>query len=331
MANRNVPPTSGTRVPAEVMHVFVGDLFAQVGMTPERSAEMADYLVRSDLRCVFSHGTSAAPGYAREMREGRVNSVPDVRVVEDTASATVVDGDGGLGYFPTHEAMQITVRKALDTGTAAATTTNHFHFGAAGTWSRIALEHDCIGLALSSNRFAVNPEGTALDAVTHGPLSIAIPAGEQPAFVFDGGGIHVPYTEEGFLESPAVFFKALGLNAAVTILGGLLAGIFKREIVESQKGWISNQGSFLAVFNVSHFMPIDEFKAEMDRYLEDVGKTNPLPGAEQALLPGGPEHAWTRENMREGIPVSDEHRERLEEAAKEFGIDAPFEGLERFG
>ncbi len=331
MANRNVPPISGTRVPADVMRFFVGDLFAQVGMTPERCAEMADYLVRSDLKCVFSHGTSAAPGYAREMREGRVNPVPDVRVVEDTASATVVDGDGGLGYFSTHEAMQITIRKALNTGTAAATTTNHFHFGAAGTWSRIALEHDCIGLALSSNRFAVNQERTVLDAVTHGPLSIAIPAGEQPAFVFDGGGIHVPYTEERFLESPAVFFKGLGLNAAVTILGGLLAGIYRREIVESQKGWTSNQGSFLAVFDVSHFMPVDEFKAEMDRYLEDVRTTKPLPGTNQALLPGGLEHAWTQENERLGIPVSDAHRERLEEAAAEFGIEAPFGRFERFG
>jgi LDH2 family malate/lactate/ureidoglycolate dehydrogenase len=311
------------------MRSFIGDLFAQVGMTPERSAEMADYLVRSDLRCVFSHGTSAAPGYAREMREGRVNPVPDVRVVEDTTSATVVDGDGGLGYFPTHEAMQITIRKALATGTAAATTTNHFHFGAAGTWSRIALEHDCIGLALSSNRFAVNPENTVLGAVTHGPLSVAIPAGEQPAFVFDGGGIHVPYTEERFLESPAVFFKGLGLNAVVTILGGLLAGIFRRELVESQ--WTSNQGSFLAVFNVSHFMPIEEFKAEMDRYLDEVGTTKLLPGIEQALMPGGLEHAWTQENQRDGIPVSDDHRERLEEAAQEFGIDAPFGRFERFG
>ena len=285
MANRNVPPISGTRVPAEVMRSFVGELFAQVGMIPERCAEMADYLVRSDLRCVFSHGTSAAPGYALEMREGRVNPLPDVRLVEDTASATVVDGDGGLGCFPTHEAMQITIRKALNTGTAAATTTNHYHFGAAGTWSRIALEHDCIGLALSSNRFAVNEERTVLDAVTHGPLSIAIPAGEQPAFVFDGGGMHVPYTQERFLESPAVFFKALGLNAAVTILGGLLAGIYRREIVESQKKWTSNQGAFLAVFNVSHFMPVDDFKAEMDRYIEDVSKTTRLPGTEQASLP----------------------------------------------
>lgn len=40
------------------MHTFIADLFAQVGMSPKRSVELADYLVCIDLRCVFSHGIS---------------------------------------------------------------------------------------------------------------------------------------------------------------------------------------------------------------------------------------------------------------------------------
>ena len=331
MASRNRPPVAGIRVPAPEMRAFVAGLFAQVDMPPDRCAEMADYLVRSDLRCVFSHGTSQAPGYARAMREGRINAAPDIRVVEDSPAATVVDGDGGLGYFACHEAMRISIRKALTTGTAAATTTNHHHFGAAGTWSRCALESDCIGLAVSSNRFVPNPQRSVLDAVTWGPLSIAVPAGEQPPFVFDGGGFDLPYSEERFLEAPGAFLKGLGVNVAVAILGGLLAGVYRRELMESRDGWESNQGAFVAVFDVSHFMPVDEFKSEMERYISDGGKTTPLPGTDQAVLPGGLEYRWQQENQRGGIPVSDRHREVLEDAAKEFGVEAPFERFQRFG
>ncbi|MEE3335935.1 MAG: Ldh family oxidoreductase, partial [Candidatus Latescibacterota bacterium] len=107
MASNNKPPVAGIRVPPPQLRAFVADLFSRVDMPPDRCAEMADYLVRSDLRCVFSHGTSQAPGYARAMREGRINPAPEISVIEDSAAATVVDGDGSLGYFACHEAMKI--------------------------------------------------------------------------------------------------------------------------------------------------------------------------------------------------------------------------------
>ena len=326
MTSRNTLPDAGIRVPAEEMRTFIADLFAQVGMSPERSAELADYLVRSDLRCVFSHGTSQAIGYARLMRDGKVNPDPVPRIIEDAPSVTTLDGDGGMGYFACYEAMQITIRKALKTGTAAATTTNHHHFGAAGTWSRLALEQDCIGLAISSHRFFPNPESTLDRAVSGGPLSIAVPAGEQPPFVFDAGHIEQAYSDDIFLESPSRFFKALGINAAVTILGGLLAGIYKPEL-QSQR-WEPNQGSFIAVFDISRFIPVAQFRAEMDRYQGDVRNMKPLPQTAVAMLPGGHEYFWERENERHGIPVRDEHREVLDAAAVELGIETPFDRYE---
>ena len=86
MTSRNIPPDAGIRIPAEEMRAFVASIFLQVGMKTERSAELADYLVRSDLRCVFSHGTSQAIGYARLMRDGKVNPDPRLRVTEDSPS-----------------------------------------------------------------------------------------------------------------------------------------------------------------------------------------------------------------------------------------------------
>ena len=60
------------------------------------ATELANYLTRSDLRCLFSRRTSYTPGYGRLMRDGKVNPDPHPRVVEDAASVTTVDGDGGM-------------------------------------------------------------------------------------------------------------------------------------------------------------------------------------------------------------------------------------------
>ena len=103
----------------------------------------------------------------------------------------------------------------------------------------------------------------------------------------------------------------------MTILGGLLAGIYRFELL-SQTQWEVNQGSFIAVFDISRFMPVEDFRAEMDRYVGDVSRRRTLPETEGGMLPGGHEYLWEQENRRLGIPVGDGHRQVLEEAAQEF-------------
>ena len=112
-----------------------------------------------------------------------------------------------------------------------------------------------------------------------------------------------------------------------------MAGIYKPEFIPPASAWESNQGSFIAFFSVSAFMDTDEFRTEMDRYVGAVRGLEPFPGFDRAELPGGLE--WERESTygRDGIPVGDDHRERLEEVAAQVGVDSPFQQYEhtRFG
>ena len=56
----NVPPGSGIRVPPDEMRRLVQALFARAGMLPAGAGTMAELLVHTDLRGVFSHGTQQA-------------------------------------------------------------------------------------------------------------------------------------------------------------------------------------------------------------------------------------------------------------------------------
>ncbi|MFH1572097.1 MAG: Ldh family oxidoreductase [Gemmatimonadota bacterium] len=329
----NLPPESGIRVPAEAMRTLVAALFERAGTSPDSGATIADLLVKTDLRGVFSHGTRQAPGYVRLMLDGRVNPRPAIRVTRETAATRVLDGDGGMGHFPCKEGTEWAVGRALELGTAAVTTRNHFHFGAAGKYSRLAAERGCIGLAISSHRYPVDPAGNLRQALGGSPLSIAVPTGRQPPLVLDMASSLLPWDPDLFARLPWAFFKELGLGAVMQALGGILAGIYQPDFVPPASRWESNQGAFIAVYSVECFMPLAEFRREMDRYVGQVRRLKPYPGHDRAELPGGMEWLRERDYRRRGIPVGDDHRQSLERAAAELGVEAPFGQFEptRFG
>ena len=321
----NYPPRHGIRVPAEEMSRLMAEFFIRVGMSREDAELIASLLVQTDLRCVFSHGTRHVPEYIHKIREGRVNPRPEIRVVVEDDNTGVLDGDGGMGHFPCYRGAEMAIARAKERGVGVVTTRNHFHFGAAGKYSRMALDHDCIGMAISSVRYTLDPEKPVLGAAGASPLSVAVPAGVQPPLVLDMGAHLLPREPEWLARFPAVFFKSLGLGAVLQVLGGILAGIYKPEFLPTDSPWESNQGAFIAVFDIGRFMPVDEFKREMDRYIGQARSMKPFPGTDQAALPGGMEWLWERENARDGIPVSPEHQEALEEVAAELDVETLFE------
>ncbi len=225
----NVPPESGVRISPQELRALVATLFEKAGTSREHAELMAHLMVQTEQRGIFSHGSQYTSNYVHMMLEGRVNPRPNIRVVSETTTAQVLDGDGGMGHFPCYQGTQWAIARSKEHGTAAVTTRNHSHFGGASKYTRMALEHDCIGLAISSNRYPLDPEQSVLAASVDSPLSIAIPAGEQPPLVPDMGLKLLHQDPDLFAQNPWAYFKELGLGAAAQALGGILAGIYKSE------------------------------------------------------------------------------------------------------
>lgn len=329
----NVPPKSGIRVPADDLRQLVVQLFEKAGTSSEDAELMAHLLVLMDLRGVFSHGTRQTPGYTYMMLTGRVNPRPEIRIVNETLTTRVLDGDGGMGHFPCYQGAKWAVATAKKYGTAAVTTRNHHHFGGASKYSLVALEQDCIGLAISSHRILIEPNKPIRNVNGGSPISIAIPAGKQPPLVLDMATGFLPPEDRFFEQMPWAFFKELGLGAVMSALGGSLAGIYLPQFQPPQSKWDSSQGSFIAMFDVQCFMPVDQFKQRMDEWIAAARQMKPFPGETQAELPGGLE--WQREQDygRNGIPISPEHQKGLEDLAVKLGVESCFAKYEhtRFG
>jgi LDH2 family malate/lactate/ureidoglycolate dehydrogenase len=323
---RNYPPEHGIRLPLADLRDLLVRLFEAVDMAPEDAELLSGILSRNTERCLYSHGTGQVPYYLQKIKDGHVNPRPRITVVSESPGTLVMDGDGGLGYFPCYRGTEALIPKARACGIAALTTRNHQHFGSAGIYTRMAVEHDCIGWSMSSHRTYLKPDATIYNVVDSSPTSIAIPAGEQPPLVMDMGGYLIGYKEDLFERLPTTFFKALALSSAIRALGGVFAGAYRQEFIDSK--WEANQGAFIVVVDVAHFMPVDELKREMDRFIADARKAAPLPGMERAELAGGNEWRWARDNQANGIPLSDEHCRALQAEADTLGLNTPFSRFE---
>src|SRR6187455_3428612 len=164
---------------------FALSIFEKIGC-PAKDARLAtEVLLRADLRGIDSHGIARLSGYVRLWNKKRVNSTPNIRIVHESPSTAVVDGDSGLGLVVAPLAMGIAIEKARQAGTGWVSVKNSNHFGIAGYHAMMALQHDMIGIAFTNASPLVSPTFSVERLLGTNPICVVIPANEQPAFVAD--------------------------------------------------------------------------------------------------------------------------------------------------
>ena len=80
-------------------------------------------------------------------------------------------------------------------------------------------------------------------------------------------------------------------------------------------------GHFFGAMDINAFRDLDEFKVEMDDWIETFRNTKPQPGTDGPLIPGDPEREAMQERTKNGIPVIDKVVEELEDISKKTGIN----------
>jgi L-2-hydroxycarboxylate dehydrogenase (NAD+) len=164
---------------------FAYTVFKKINCPEDQARLATEVLLSADLRGIDSHGIARLSGYVRLWEVNRVNSNPNIKVIHETPSTAVVDGDGGLGLVIAPKAMEIAIQKANQVGTGWVAVKNSNHFGIAGYHSMMALKHDMIGMAMTNASPLVAPTFSVERLLGTNPICVAIPAGEQPAFVAD--------------------------------------------------------------------------------------------------------------------------------------------------
>lgn len=325
----NHPPEPSIRVSHYDLHAFVAHAAQTAGLPPQKAERLAQLLTDNDLRGVFSHGTRQIATYARLLRDGVLNARAEPYTVQETPVSLLIDGDGGLGYFPAFDGTLELIEKVEQSGIGVLVTRNHGHFGAAGLYSRLTLAHDMLTFVTSGVQLRLSPGDPLYHAAGGSPMSFSAPTLEEDPLVLDFGTMHdlydtSPYRDEIARRAPGLVLRAIGMGEVCQAWGGLLAGVPLDETRSTRTYEGANQGAMVIAFKISLFAEPEAFKQEMDAYVRTVRSLTPLPGFDEAYLPGGVEAARERHFREEGVPLGPEHREALETLAAELGLTVPW-------
>jgi len=167
------------------LFTFTKSIFKKIGCNETDAETATKALLSADLRGVDSHGVARLGGYVRLWEAERVNSCPEIKIIHETPSTAVVDGDRGLGLVVAPYAMQVAINKASQVGTGWVSVQNSNHFGIAGYHAMMALPHDMIGIAMTNASALVAPTFSSQRMLGTNPIAVAIPAGTEQPFVAD--------------------------------------------------------------------------------------------------------------------------------------------------
>ncbi|MCI0846401.1 MAG: Ldh family oxidoreductase, partial [Chloroflexi bacterium] len=240
-----------------------------------------------------------------------------------------------------------------DNGVAAITIYHQSHIGRVGDYSTMAADQGMIGLVTADSgagpkavvpfggrarRLGTNPicigmpsdlEGTVLldmatSAVAAGKISLARSRQEQvpPGWIVDKEGN--PTTDPNdYRDGGAILpvgadqgHKGYGLAFMVEIFSGLLTGLGFGIDPQARH----NDGVFIAVFNVAHFRPLEEFKREVKEFAEFVKSSPPAAGFTEVMYPGEPEFRTEQQRRRDGIFIEDGTWQQISDLMEELGV-----------
>lgn len=189
-----------TMFSAEQLRTFTKNIFQSIGFSEEDATLAATVLIAADLRGVDSHGIARLAGYVRLFDHGRLNPTPTIKIVHQTPSTAVVDGDAGVGLVVGPKTMEIVIEKAKNVGSGWISVQNSNHFGIAGYHAMLALPHDMIGMAMTNAAPLVAPTFSLEKMLGTNPIAVAVPAQEEPAFVADFASTAAAYGKFEILQ-----------------------------------------------------------------------------------------------------------------------------------
>ena len=345
-------PVQEITVEANAFRDYATQIFARSGIPDADARLVADSLIEADLRGVHSHGVLMIPGYVANIRQGRVNRNPKIRIVRESAAGVLVDGDNGMGQVVSNKAMPLAIDKARQSGAGVASVMNSTHYAAGAYWTLKAVAQDMIGLALTSAGAIIAPFGGRTRLFGTNPWTIAVPARSEYPVVLDmatsvlaGGKLSwasvrgEPVAPGLALDSedrpttdpddglagrllPFGGYKGYGMMVIVDLLATLLSGAaIGPEIMDNARDSRPlNVGHYFQAIDVSAFTELENFKARVDDYTRMVRASELEAGSTQVLMPGEREFRLADQRRRDGIPMPVTMLARVETISKELGI-----------
>src|SRR5467141_756753 len=171
---------------------FCNKVWMKLGVPAQDARITTDVLVLADLRGIESHGVARLPRYYTDLKHGWTKPTDQSKIVKETKATAMIDGGQSLGQVIGHKGMELAIKKAKETAVGIVSVRNSHHYGIAGYYSLMTLEHDLIGMSMTNAAPLVVPTFGRNAILGTNPISMTAPAGKEKAFVLDMATSVVP-------------------------------------------------------------------------------------------------------------------------------------------
>ncbi len=323
---------------------YVVRYMSKMGVPPEDAAIVGDVLVSADMRGVESHGLiRMASYYGNRIQKGYIDPTTPYKIIHETPSTASIDGGNGCGQVVGKKAMQMCIDKAKTAGIAAISVKKSNHYGIAGYYSMMALEHGMIGMSFTNSQPLVAPTYGKTAVLGTNPISMAAPTNHAYPFVLDmatsavaygkiqlhekknetipiGWGVDedgLPTTDPskikpgghgallplGGMEVTAGY-KGYGLAVLVEIFcSALSGGCYLGYVGSPAKPDPTCVSHFFMAINIDFFRPIIDFRNQMDDMIAYLKKSPLAVGRDQIMVAGEVEFEYEKFNLIHGVPL----------------------------
>jgi len=325
-------------------------ILMELGATEEEAEIVTRFLVKANLAGHDSHGVIRIAQYAKGIWKGEIVPGSATEVVVETPSSALLNGNWGFGQVTGFRASKIAIEKARSSTVSVICAYNCNHIDRLADYTMMIAENGMIGIAMANSVKIVSPYGGIDRMLSTGPLSYAFPTEKEVPFVLDiatsvcaEGKIRVslhkgeklPHKwiidKNGQLtDNPSdlyeggailpfggeVGYKGFGIGLAIDALSGILgrSGVAYHD---NKRG----NGVFMEAINIESFMPLDQFKREMDELIRTVKKSRPMPRFKEIMVPGEPESRSERQRIKKGVYIAEKTWEELTDVAKTLSVD----------
>ena len=344
------------RVPVDELHTFTINAFKAMGVSEDEARRCARGLMESELRCLPGQGQGVRrlPTYHERISKGWIIPGAPYEIIKESPALALVDGHIGLGSVVAQKSMELAIQKAKISGIGTVIVRNSTHYGSSAVPARIALEHDCIGIVMTNAGPEMAPWGGLEGRVGTNPWGIAAPTGGDFPVVLDialttaGKGMMRWFEREGkkmpldwaltpegkVTDDPSVAmagallgigeYKGSGLAMMTDIMTGVISGGAYGVTPYANPAKQDVAHTFIAL-DIEWFMPVADFKAEMDAFVAEVKSSATRPDFEEVLVPGEIDYRREKEYRATGAKLDADIFDELAQLADTLGMEFPFE------
>ena len=331
-------------------------VFTAAGSAEEEAGIVAEHLVEANLKGHDSHGVGMIPSYLRNLGAGKAITNQPGRVVSDSGSIIVYDGERGWGQIVARNATFLGIERARRDGVAVVALRNAHHIGRIGTYGEMCAAADLVSLHFvnitdqrpavapwrgGDARFGTNPLCIALPGpvpdrpiiadmatsrIAMGKVRVARNKGEKIAAetLLDHEGN--PTTDPNVMyrrpRGSLLTFgehKGYALAFICEMLAGAVTGSGTMRPERQDAESVTN-GMLMIVIDPGRIVDQNWMMQEIAAMSAYITASPPRRADQPVLIPGDPERANRARRLKDGVPIDDETWREIAAAARTVNV-----------